>query len=327
MKNYEEIANSVLNRQKNYIVKRKKIRKTILSVVASLTCCAIIFTSGFGLWKSGIFNNNCNVTEKPQNNNTSNNNPTGNNSQNNSTDGNNQDSSTVTPPYVDDTSDIAPPVDNDCFIDSIDKLNFYSAKQILSENSLLPLSSNYRSVLKSPIMNLSWNYAEYPIDPNKVFTVTMVTYFTINLNDERGFLAQKLGGTGLVEVVVNNSDIDPLGAMITFKKGDKYYSCLSSGGGVYYPDFSRSYSEFSTYKYIDGFNIIKNFNQDNFIFKVNFGGNKVVGFECRLYEGDTTIYSVDDVTLNKEFCIVFFTKQHFTINQLEMYFKNEEDVL
>lgn len=327
MKNYEEIANSVLNRQNSYIVKRKKIRKTILSVVASLTCCAVVFTSGFGLWKSGVFNNNGNVTEKPQNNNSSYNNPTENNSQNNSTDGNSQDSSTVNPPYVDDTSDIAPPVDNDCFIDSIDKLNFYSAKQILSENSLLPLSSNYRSVIKSPIMNLSWDYAEYPIDPNKVFTVTMVTYFTINLNDERGFLAQKLGGTGLVEVVVNNSDIDPLGTMITFKKGDRYYSCLANERGVYYPDFSRSYSEFSTHKYIEGFNIIKNFNQDNFIFRVNFDGNKVVGFECRLFEGDTLIYSVDDVTLNEEFCMVLFTKQHFTINQLEMYFKNEEDVL
>ncbi len=174
----------------------------------------------------------------------------------------------------------------------------------------------------SKIIMLNKTYTENPIERNKVFTTTMVTYFTIELNDEKGFLAQKLGGTGLVEVVVTKNNIDDLGEMITFKREEKYYTCFANGGD-YEPDSNMSSSEFSSHKYIDGFNIIKNLEQENYKFTVHYDGSKVIGFECAPFHSVPTNYAVDNVTFIEDFCIVLYTKQTFTIDELEMYFKNE----
>ena len=61
--------------------------------------------------------------------------------------------------------------------------------------------------------------------------------------------------------VVTKNNIDDLGEMITFKREEKYYTCLANGGD-YNPDSNKSSSEFSSHKYIDGFNIIKNLEQE-----------------------------------------------------------------
>lgn len=318
MKNYEEIAKKVFERKEAYLKKRQKVKRTIVKIVAPSLCFVIVFTTVFGLWRSGIFSNN--VIKTPQGDNSGFDEPFDDNSQNSSVD---------TPSNDGNTSDVIPPITNEeRFIDSIDKMNFYSAKQILSKNSLLPISGKY-DLNKPAILNLNGFYVEYPIDPNKVFTVTMVTYFTIELNDENGFLAQKLGGTGLVEVVITRSDIDGMdgwGGMITFKRDDKYYSCLTNGAGID-RESNTSNMRFSTHKYIDGFNIVKNTQQENFMFTVNFEGSKVVGFECDTFDTFATVYDVDDVTFVDDFCIVLYTKQYFTINQLEQFVKNEGDVM
>jgi len=217
-----------------------------------------------------------------------------------------------------------PVIENDYFINSIDKINFYSAKKIISEDSLLPIGMNYKSNFMPNIISLSNIYVEYPIDRNKVFTITMVTYFTIQLSDEKGFLAQKLGGTGLVEVVVTQNNIDDLGQMITFKREEKYYTCFANGGD-YDTDLNNSSSEFSSHKYIDGFNIVKNFEQENYKFTVHYDGSKVIGFECAPFHSVPTNYTVDDITFIEDFCIVLYTKQTFTIDELEVYFKNEKE--
>lgn len=52
MKDYNEIASSVLERRDKYIVERnKKIKRAILA----LSCFVIIALAGFGVWKSGVF--------------------------------------------------------------------------------------------------------------------------------------------------------------------------------------------------------------------------------------------------------------------------------
>ena len=203
-------------------------------------------------------------------------------------------------------------------------MNFYSAKKILNENSLFPFFTSKSNTLTTPFLlntNTDFGYFEYPIDKYKVFTTTMVTYFNIELNDERGFLAQKLGGTGTVEVVVTHSDIDDAGGMITFKREDKYYSCISNGAS-YDNETNMSSQNFSTHKYIDGFNIVKNFNQDNYKFIVHYEGSKVIGFECMPMGDISSKYKTDNVNFVEDYCTVLFTKQTFTIDQLELYFKN-----
>ena len=88
----------------------------------------------------------------------------------------------------------------------------------------------------------------YEIDPNERFRITKVIAFQIGLTDPEGFLAKRLG-TGIVDVVITESNLE---IMITFHAHGKYYTCLMNGGG-------KTNYQFSTHKYIEGFNIVKNF--------------------------------------------------------------------
>jgi len=320
MKSYNEIANSVFERRDKHIAMQKRKKRIIISVVAPTLCCCIVIITSFTLWEIGFFNNNIPVIDNSQN--------VSDNSNNSSTDNStpsNSDDVTPSEPSDDTPSTVIPSdppvIETKYNIDSIDKINFYSAKKIISENSLFPFGMS-NNVSSPKIIMLNKTYTENPIDRNKVFTTTMVTYFTIELNDEKGFLAQKLGGTGLVEVVVTKNNIDDLGEMITFKREGKYYTCFANGGD-YNPDSNKSSSEFSSHKYIDGFNIIKNLEQENYKFTVHYDGSKVIGFECAPFHSVPTNYAVDNVTFIEDFCIVLYTKQTFTIDELEVYFKNE----
>jgi len=341
MKNYDEIANSVFERRDKYIAKQKRKKRIIIGTITPALCCCIVIITCFSLWKGGIFSSNIPVIDNLQNVSddsiNSSSDPSSNPSNNNSSqdafipDNSTPSNSDKTPPSKpsDDTPStvvpsVPPVIEPNYNIDSIDKINFYSAKKIISENSLFPIEMS-NNVFPSPkIIMLNNTYTENPIDRNKIFTTTMVTYFTIELNDEKGFLAQKLGGTGLVEVVVTQNNIDDLGQMITFKREEKYYTCFANGGD-YDTDLNNSSSEFSSHKYIDGFNIVKNFEQENYKFTVHYDGSKVIGFECAPFHSVPTNYTVDDITFIEDFCIVLYTKQTFTIDELEVYFKNEKE--
>ena len=345
MKNYEEIANIVFKRRDEYLAKQKKKKKIIMASTTPLICCLIVLITGVGLWQSGVFENKIYIVDNSQSNLTSSENqsPTESDKSNPQTGSDNSNKPAdesypwiedfwYTPPYDYDsdyqgggytengTSNSPPVSENNRFIDSIDKMNFYSAKKIIDENSLWPLGTKGSGAF-TPKTALLSNIYQYPINANKVFTTTMVTYFTIKLNDERGFLAQKLGGTGEVEVVVTQNDIDPLGYMITFKRGSNYYSCFPNARGVG-TESGLSYIAFSSHKYIEGFDIVKNFEQENYIFTVRYNGAKVVGFECAPFGSTPKKYNVDDATLNDDFCVVLYTRKTFTIGQLEAYFKS-----
>lgn len=325
MKSYNEIANSVFERRDKHIAKQKRKKRIITSVVAPALCCCIVIIISLTLWEIGFFNNNMPVID-----NNSSSNPSSNSSQGGFIPGNSTPSNsseiTSSEPFDDTPSTIVPSeppaIETNCNIDSIDKINFYSAKKIISENSLIPTGMRNNDSSLPKIIMLNKTYTEYPIDRNKIFTTTMVTYFTIKLNDKKGFLAQKLGGTGLVEVVVTQNNIEDMGQMITFKREEKYYTCFANGGQIDLYS-NKSSSEFSSHKYTDGFNIIKNLKQENYRFTVHYDGSKVIGFECAPFRSVPANYTVDDVTFIEDFCVVIYTKQTFTIDELEVYFKNE----
>ena len=355
MKSYNEIANSVFERRDKHIAMQKRKKRIIISVVAPALCCCIVIITSFTLWEIGFFNSNIPVIDNSQNVSDNSNNSSTDNNQSNSTNNSsssqdnnstsnpssnssqeefipdnstpsNSDEVTPSEPFDDIPSTVIPSdppvIETKYNIDSIDKINFYSAKKIISDKSLFPFGMSADAFTAPNALLLNNTYAEYPIDRNKVFTATMVTYFTIELNDEKGFLAQKLGGTGLVEVVITKNNIDDLGEMITFKREEKYYTCLKNGGG-YDTDTNITNSEFSSHKYIEGFNIIKNKLQYNFKFTVYYEGSKVIGFECAPFGNTSFEYKTDDVTFIEDFCVVLYTKQTFTIDELEVYFKNE----
>ena len=200
-------------------------------------------------------------------------------------------------------------------INSLDKLNFYAVKKAIAENGVVLLSNSAQEQKAATlanntsfgILNLA-NSTATNIGANSTFTITMYSYFTITLNDTRGFLAQKLGGTGSVEVVITRNNFNN---MITFKKGERYYSCLQTS-------LTERAMSFSSHKYVNGFKLIENYDQENYEYTVYFDGDKVVGMNCGRFEGNGNYkYVADDIKYNDNFCFVVHKKQTFTAEQLE----------
>lgn len=200
-------------------------------------------------------------------------------------------------------------------INSLDKLNFYAVKKAIAENGIVLLSNSAQKPTVARlvnhtsfgILNLA-NSTATNIGANSTFTITMYSYFTITLNDTRGFLAQKLGGTGSVEVVITRNNFNN---MITFKKGERYYSCLQTS-------LTERAMSFSSHKYVNGFKLIENYDQENYEYTVYFEGDKVVGMNCGRFEGNGNYkYVADDIKFNDNFCFVVHKKQTFTAEQLE----------
>ncbi|MGM9680460.1 MAG: hypothetical protein ACI3XR_03035 [Eubacteriales bacterium] len=222
-------------------------------------------------------------------------------------------------------------------INSLDMLNYYSAIRILTTPSESSLSSNGIKTLNlstksrscgNPYEIQSLSYSEsteasdkenliyYEIDPNDVFMISMVAYFQFELTDENGFLASKIG-TGLVEAVITENSLDP---MITFKNGNRYYSCLVNGG-------SGGVMSFSSHKYIEGFCIVKNFEQDNYTFDVGFSDDAVIGIHCNYFKTlpETAGYAPDETSFIEGSSRISFDGGSFTIAELENYYQSQSN--
>lgn len=217
----------------------------------------------------------------------------------------------------------------DFSIKSIDMLNYYSAKAMLDKKVTMPLSSkstgnktvNLLNTGNTKLLNLSGSIYNYAIDRYAPYKITKVTYFQAQLMNSNGFLAKKLGGIGKIDVVVTENSLDD---MITFKKGGKYYSCLINSMS-YDPETKIKTTSFSTHKYIEGFEIVKNFSQENYIIKVFYDGNgNVVTFNCERFEQmSNCIYEPDAIFLPPNgYSYTSDEEQTFTIDQLERTYKN-----
>lgn len=200
-------------------------------------------------------------------------------------------------------------------IDSLDKLNFYAVKKAIAENGITPMSYTAELPKASTLtdtgiynlLNLTSTKVT-AINPNSSFVITMYSYFTVTISDSRGFLAQKLGGTGQVEVVITQNNFNN---MITFKKGERYYSCFQTS-------LTENAMSFSSHKYVDGYKLVENYDQENYEFTVYFEDDKVIGMNCgRFNQGSNYKYVVDDIKYNDNLCFVIHKKQSFTAEQLE----------
>ena len=152
----------------------------------------------------------------------------------------------------------------------------------------------------------------YELEPDQPFYINKVSMFQIELTDENGFLASKLG-LGIVDVVMLEDCIWGEN-MITFRNGDNFFSCLSDGGGV-------QYREFSTHKYVEGFFIVKNIAQENYGFNIELDvQGQAISFECREKENggervDKNVKVVSSTVISNE-------GRSFTVAELEEYFNS-----
>ena len=153
----------------------------------------------------------------------------------------------------------------------------------------------------------------YALDPDDVFRVTSIVFFRIRLEDPKGFLASRVG-TGIVDVVITENSLEP---MITFKNGDRYYSCLING-------LSEDSADFSAHKYIEGFHIVKNLAFENNRFMVSFEGENTDASSWKVKSVNVICYgdgNYSDGTLP----VIGDTETYkgtlfFTVRDLEDYF-------
>ena len=217
---------------------------------------------------------------------------------------------TLPPPWVYDENELVT-------INSIDSLNYYSAMLILSNTKAPKKLIADRFEATPPANNfelVSEDIYYYELDPNEVFTVTKVIFFRINVNDKNSFLASKVG-MGVVDVVITENSLDN---MITFKNGNRFYSCLENG-------WRPEGRDFSTHKYIEGFCIVKNLEQENFSFYVETNRKEsVLGFESVSDGGSIKYTNSEHEVLGSTY--VRASTATFTVSDLQKYFKNEEIV-
>lgn len=231
-------------------------------------------------------------------------------------------------------------------INSIDMLNYYSAIRVLEDPAevkamsakggaeIMLLSANTRTTSNMGIVLLSntndqgVGYDEpiegskpitpsnpqtivyYELERDAVFTVSTVLFFQIELTDAKGFLASKVG-TGTVDVVITKNDMEDL---ITFRNGDRYYSCCANGGG-----WDLGKWEFSTHKYVEDFCLVKNLEQDNYQFVIEFDrlGN-ATGIKCEPYKTGGAHADIGMSVVSTTH--IASTNARFTIADLEEYF-------
>lgn len=244
-----------------------------------------------------------------------------------------------------------PPVFSDvdsASINSLDEVNYYAAVCVISKTPM-PLglaAGNYRVELlntngddpeddssdssdkqeeNNGVGSEENNAGEfddgvyyYYLSHDDVFSFDKVSMFKIELTDENGFLAS-IFGLGVVDVVISENCIWG-DSLITFKRGDKFFSCLSNGYTSNNGNGARI--EFSTHKFVDGFAIVKNIEQENYSFTVSISPEgQVSGFECGLSEqgGERPDQNVEVVSST----LISSSGGRFTLAELEAYFKQD----
>jgi len=170
--------------------------------------------------------------------------------------------------------------------------------------------------------NLDENIYYYALDPNESFFINKVSMFQIELTDENGFLASKLG-LGIVDVVIAEECIWG-DSLITFRKGESFFSCLSNGWSLDQKTGGWQW-DFSTHKYVEGFNIVKNFEQENHAFYIDMNPEgQAFQFICRGtqnggYHPDQNVKLVSSTIISTE-------GGSFTVAQLEEYFNSGDSM-
>lgn len=233
------------------------------------------------------------------------------------------------PPIVDPPKGDSVKIEKIDSIESFDMVNYYSALKILTEPSdgtlsdfaLLPIarrsSGSFQSL--SATGNAESDVICYQFDRDSFFSISQGTFFQLAVTDENSILAS-LVGVGTVDVAITSNDIDP---MITFRNGDRYFSCLRNGTGF---DITTevSYIEFSTHKQTDGFHIIKDMGHTKYYFYLTYDGDgKISEFYCTPWKNNVPSHLREYVPLVGK---TYTARKHdmITIATLEEYFSTDK---
>jgi hypothetical protein len=190
-------------------------------------------------------------------------------------------------------------------IDSLDKLNYYSGLRALDgELGLKSAKGTYSFSTRS--LSLAPSGAFF--SPNDEFEITMASFFCLTLDENDGYLYDRFGEGKIYVVATKNNFAD----MITFRKGNDFYTCLAS-------EEQDGRMVFTSERYAVGFGIAEQTEGERFAALVNLGGEYPQSLTLRGLDGEAE-YNIellrgsyafsDDVTI-------------LTVNELEKYYANK----
>lgn len=354
MKNYNEMAENVFRRRDEYVKIKSKRKKFVIKLISILSSFVIVFLIGGGILFSMLLSSAPKATDiadissilsesqseksEASNEQTAPENPHSNSSgivsgdksvssyafEENVTSNEEPYDDYYDDYYYDNDYDQSNSLNKLSVITGIDELNYYSGKKII-ENEAVNMSGSCRAPKPVTLLNTPVLYRAVTLsDSTKVyhsldfwteFSVSSVIYFQIDIWDENGFLASKLGGLGTAEVVITENNINP---MITFKMGNRYYSCLENGRHM---DDGWESIDFSAHKYIEGCYIVKDKESPGSIFKIILENDTVTAVECRLYGFDQeSPITADMLTVVPDSTITSNNYYSFTVADLEKTF-------
>lgn len=148
------------------------------------------------------------------------------------------------------------------------------------------------------------------------FTVKHVIYFQMELSGENTFLTSRLGA-GIVEVAISIGDVHDDLNMITFRNGEKFFSCMFHGyWGINQETGAEKYA-FAAYRYIEGFYYVKNLKYEHFEFYVEVDKVGDAVFTCDYQHTGTK----EDIVSVIQGSTHYVDKEvTYTIEELESYF-------
>lgn len=151
-------------------------------------------------------------------------------------------------------------------------------------------------------------------------TVTTAVYFCAEVTEADTFLAEKIG-TGRVDVVMTDLHIGPNPySMITFKKGDAYFSCVSEGS-----DLQTGENTFFTHLYVRGLRLYKDTTQGILTLRVyqEEATGTVTSLSWSPYNRIPSQAPVFFLTVHPETTKISHEVYAFTLTELDEYYNSD----
>lgn len=234
--------------------------------------------------------------------------------------------------------------------DSLDKINFYGGLKVIADTNpsmhaksnvfspishlsstthshsvfanLSETSPTDRSDSKAPPKNSFDNKPAWDFSDERM-SITTAIYFKIKVTEADTLLAMKIG-TGEAEVVVTDLciGINPF-AMITFKSGDNFFSCLSEMYAL-----KNGKNSFGSHLYIKGFEMFKEPVGDVTSFynlELDMDNNTISSLKWHHYNRIPSESVLYDIELVPESVRISHETYEFTLEELRSYWKSEGD--
>lgn len=156
----------------------------------------------------------------------------------------------------------------------------------------------------------------YPIPYSDTYFFSDFLFFEFD-SDNSEFLESRIGNGHIFGLVVKTNIFNE--EMLILKNEANYFSCFINGSGAFY-NGNRPYKDFSSHKYIEEFDVVKDI-QDKKHIVLTFGDREYNPLDLSMIEVDGNNYSINP-------SLVFYddVSVHCSVNDLRAYFDLPYDI-